>query len=269
MLSKSSAYPSRFYTPEVQIVEIGYAHLNNTWNYTGSRSPYACLYLVEDGEGTVVCNGKSVTLQPNHAYLLPTNLPFDYSCAHSLTKLYLHINIIGSDGMDILQNIPDICVCELEPALLQQLIDLRQQASAYDVLAFRQQLYGLLLRLLSSYPADLLQSKHYSNLVQNIMRYVQDNLSYSLSTKQIAEHFFLAPVTLRKHFCDETGITLRQYIENLVFFNAELMLRTTDTSIKEISATLGFQSPFYFSKRFYSRYHLWPSAYRTTFRNTP
>ena len=41
------------------------------------------------------------------------------------------------------------------------------------------------------------------------------------------------------------------------------MLLTTDQSIKEIAATVGYNDPLYFSKLFYKAEGMAPSKYRT------
>lgn len=248
--------------PEIRIVDCGYVSLDTHWRCQGCQSPFSCFYLVESGSGILIENGQQTVMKPGHAYLIPTGAVYDYRCDDSLVKLFFHVNILGADGLDMLQGLEGIHSCRMHPGELEALVQLYQKSSVADALAMRHRILDVLSRILYTFPASAMRQKEYSPLVQRVMDYIQSNLSNSLSMQQLAQEQYIAQVTLRKHFKQETGKTPRQYIEDLLFFRAELMLRMTSLTVKEISSTLGFCDQFYFSRRFTKRFHISPQAYR-------
>lgn len=210
----------------------------------------------------MIHNGERVEMKGGNAYLIPPNTPFSYGCPSRLSKLYVHFNIVGSDGMDVLRNLHAIHSCPLLEGELSELIFLYQQSSLSDAYAFRHLLYGVIARMLSTYPEEKLENKSYSPLVSRAIKYIGENLSVGLPLSEVASALFVAEVTLRKHFKKEMGLTPRAYIEDLVLLEAELLLKNTALTVGEIAARLGFCDQFYFTRRFTRRYRLSPREYR-------
>jgi len=248
--------------PELEIIGGGYVHLDTTWRQKNSQSPFSCLYLVEEGSGILTTNGADIVMKKNHAYLIPANVKFDYRCEDTLVKLFLHFNVLGVDGLDILRNLQEIHACPISEDEMANIVAFYQKTTYADSLAFRHILYGILARILGTYPAALMENKAYSPMISKAMYYIQSNLSYKLSCKTIADELFVAEVTLRQRFKKETGQTPRQYIEDLILFKAKLYLKTSNLTINQISNLLGFYDQFYFSRRFVLRYEISPKEYR-------
>lgn len=253
--------------PELRIIDSGYVNLDTRWSSKKSISPFSCFYIIESGEGILVHNGKKVIMEKGNAYLIPCGTVFDYSCPQKLSKLFFHINMIGSDGLDILRNIQEIVSCSISEDEIKKLVSLYGKSTFSDSLEFRHIIFDILSRAIKKASIQPTVSCEYSPFIKNVMAYIQENLSLSLALTDIAKNFFIAEVTLRKRFKAETGITPRQYIEDLIFFKAELLLTTKNYTIKEISSSLGFRDQFYFSRRFTARYGIPPQIYRTRLKS--
>lgn len=248
--------------PELNIVsDSGYVELDSSWHHTNSLQPYSCLYLVAEGEGVLTLRGKEIVMRPGNAYLMPAGTVFSYRCDRRLVKLFFHFNILDTDGMDLLRNLQEIHGVPMCEGELEEMLRLNEGELAQS-LALRHKLYDVVSRLLATYPAEQMRPKTYSPLVSRAMEYIRANLSYNLSCKEIAEALFVAEVTLRQKFRKETGRTPRKYIEELVLFRGELMLKTTRMSVSQISSALGFCDQFYFSRRFVAHYKQSPREYR-------
>ncbi len=248
--------------PALYIHENGYVELDTHWHSDLSLGPYSCFYLVESGEGFLIQDGERVEMKPGYAYLIPPNTPFSYGCPSRLSKLFVHFNIVGSDGLDVLRNLRKIHSCPLLEGELRELVSLYFQSSLSDAYAFRHLLYAVIARVLSTYPEEKMQNKSYSPLVSRAIKYIGENLSVNLSLSEVAAKLFVAEVTLRKHFKKEMGLTPRAYIEDLVLIEAELLLKNTNLTVAEIAARLGFCDQFYFTRRFTLRYRISPREYR-------
>jgi len=252
-----------FNPPELRITaESLYIELDSRWRHSDSWQPYSCLYLVAEGEGVLTRNGEEIVMRPGNAYLMPAGTKFSYRCDERLVKLYFHFNILGQDGLDQLRNLQEIHSVPMRPGELDEMLQYYRGEDLAQSMALRHTLYDVVSRLLATYPAELMRSKAHSPLVTRVMEYIQTHLSYNLSCGEIANALFVAEVTLRQKFKKETGSTLRKYIEDLVLFQGELMLKTTRMSIGQISSKLGFCDQFYFSRRFTAHYKLSPREYR-------
>lgn len=101
-----------------------------------------------------------------------------------------------------------------------------------------------------------------SVLVAQICQEIQAHLYEKISVKEISERLGHSSEHLCRHFISETGLTITQYIQREKIAESRRMLETTDLSISEISACLGFSSSNYFNKVFARQTGLPPSVYR-------
>ena len=104
--------------------------------------------------------------------------------------------------------------------------------------------------------------KPFSLPIVNAMKYIDSNLHYKITLEDIAAAANRNPAYLCVHFKKETGISLTQYINHEKIIEAKHLLRDTNMSIAEISATLAFGSQSYFSKIFGEIVGETPKAYR-------
>ena len=79
---------------------------------------------------------------------------------------------------------------------------------------------------------------------------------------ELARLVHLSPSRLRHLFRHETGSALSQYLKAVRLRRAEVLLRTTFLSIKEIVIQLGITSSSNFANAFKKTYGVSPTAYR-------
>jgi transcriptional regulator GlxA family with amidase domain len=84
-------------------------------------------------------------------------------------------------------------------------------------------------------------------------------------TTELADLVNLSGSRLRHLFKQETGTTPAQYLKAIRLKEAEVLLRTTFMSIKEIAMTVGLTTASYFVREFRKSYGMTP----TEFRNSP
>ena len=101
-----------------------------------------------------------------------------------------------------------------------------------------------------------------SKLIQKSLQYINSHLSIKLHVKEIAKELFVAPRTLSKHFREEVGMSIGQYIDQRVQFEAEILLTDGDMTIEQISEKLGFCDRFYFTHKFKEKKYKTPVQYR-------
>ncbi|MBJ3783376.1 helix-turn-helix domain-containing protein [Devosia sediminis] len=86
--------------------------------------------------------------------------------------------------------------------------------------------------------------------VERAMRFVETHLAEPLSVATIAAEAGLSPSRLAHLFRDVTGQSLQAFVEQRRMVRAADLLRRTSFPVKRVAAEVGFESPFYFSRRF-------------------
>ncbi|HLG34974.1 MAG TPA: AraC family transcriptional regulator [Bacteroidia bacterium] len=95
-----------------------------------------------------------------------------------------------------------------------------------------------------------------------IIQYISNNLSGDLSNKRLAEIVFLSEDYIGQFFKSLTGNNLQDYVEYQRLERACQMLISTSDNIQQISQSVGFKDPAYFSRRFKMKYNMNANAMR-------
>jgi len=94
-----------------------------------------------------------------------------------------------------------------------------------------------------------------------ITRIESDSVS-NQDLKQLGALVNLSSSRLRHLFKQETGTTPTHYLKTLRVRKAELLLRTTFLSIKEVASKVGINSSSHFVREFKKMYGTTPTKYR-------
>lgn len=104
-------------------------------------------------------------------------------------------------------------------------------------------------------------------LVQSVIKYINENLCGDLSTEKLAERFYISASTLRKVFKEEMGSTVKDYIINIKMDRAKQLLQVHDIKIADISEEVGYLSVHAFTKAFKLEIGKTPGEYRNDWLN--
>ncbi len=100
-------------------------------------------------------------------------------------------------------------------------------------------------------------------LVEKILDYFEDNYAQKISLDQIAGNMYLSPFYVSKIFKAETGETpIHLLIEIRMEKAKELLLEDPSLSIQEVSARVGYEDAYHFSKLFKKKFGVAPSGMR-------
>lgn len=97
--------------------------------------------------------------------------------------------------------------------------------------------------------------------VQRVIDYIEHKETHCLKSSEIENHIQMNYAYLCKAFKAKTGSTIHDYNAQVFVNKAMKMMRDTNQNISEISDTLGFSSPFYFSRIFKEIVGISPSEY--------
>lgn len=244
----------------LKLLAAGYAVVDSAWKGRVLSPTYSRLYFIYSG-GFLV-DGQEIP--EGNCLLLPAGYDFSYGCQNTMEQVYIHLQLRAQDGMDLLRS----CKKPLTaPFSAEEGEKMRQSVtgqSAAACLAAQQMILVAVLRLLDR-QGIALQMQTYSPQIQSAVEYIRKNLSLQLTISQVAERAFLAPSALTRQFRREIGMSVGQYIDTLIFAEAEQLLKGSNLSVCEISERLGFCDQFYFARRFKEKTGLSPREYRKTF----
>ena len=102
-----------------------------------------------------------------------------------------------------------------------------------------------------------------NTLVNNMINYMQSHFQENLSLTELAQMFSFTPNYCGHLFKKITGITFKDYLNNLRVKYACKLLLDSNYSIQEIAYDSGFNSVEYFYTTFKNFYGVTPAKYRT------
>ena len=96
--------------------------------------------------------------------------------------------------------------------------------------------------------------------------YFDEHYKEEISIEQYAASRSMSTSWFNRSFKNAMGTSPMKYILDIRIRNAQVLLETTDYSISDIAALIGYDNPLYFSRLFSKAKGLSPSRYRIVFR---
>lgn len=249
---------------QLRILTSGYAILDheNDWKGLVTNPTFSRLYYILNGEFYIISrDGTEITLSAGNCYLLPAGYSFEFGCNETMEQVYFHVKLCDFDEIDMLKNCIVPISYEFPQKKVQDYMAMVASQNLMGSLKARCEVYTSLVTLLEKHHITL-EKNEYSPQVCRAIKYIESNLSLQLKISEIADNAFTATSTLTRNFKQETGMTIGQYIDESIMFQAEQMLLSGKASILEISERFGFCDQFYFARRFKEKYEMSPREYR-------
>lgn len=269
-------------------LNVGYAQHNGDWNWKNVRSPFARLYYVTEGSAQINIGTEFYTLTPRHLYFVPAFTEHSYVCDSLFSHYYIHIYEEQQDGTGLLDEwtFPvEVEASETDLELVKRLcyinpfmrlpesdptsydnhptlvsnIQLNQRRPFCDKVESRGILFILMSRFLKRATA---KAEVKDDRIHQILAHIRRNINSQLRIETLAEMACMSKDHFIRIFKRETGETPNAYIAHRKQEKAELLLITTDLSIKAIATTLGYDDASYFNKLFKKHAGLTPQQYR-------
>lgn len=109
------------------------------------------------------------------------------------------------------------------------------------------------------------ENKHFK--VAMAQKIIHEHIMSQMPTvTEIAAAVNFTPNYLSSLFHKTTGVTIKNYINNLKLDYAHKLIETTASNISEIAWSCGFQDDSYFAKIFKKRFNIFPAAVRNSNR---
>ncbi|WP_025681593.1 helix-turn-helix domain-containing protein [Paenibacillus massiliensis] len=98
--------------------------------------------------------------------------------------------------------------------------------------------------------------------------YIHSHLAEDLSLEAVAAQVYISPKYLSKLFKEELGVTYTSYITNQRMEQAKALIETTDMTVEQVAATVGYGTAAYFIKKFKEIHGCTPGNYLRTLKQT-
>jgi len=180
---------------------------------------------------------------------------------------YVHLMVKEGALFDLLMDAPTFLTTEkpeVYVALLEKIDRYHNSNRETDAVMAQ----SALLELIWTIRVDSKAQKHrehtrHSNrdLIERVIRYIQENLAADLSLGAVAAYAQLSPIHFHNCFKASTGRTLREYVEEQRIRKACGLLLSTDWTLTRIAQECGFASQSYFSFAFKRKMEMTPREY--------
>jgi len=101
-----------------------------------------------------------------------------------------------------------------------------------------------------------------NSIAQKARLFISRNFSHSISLADVAHYVALSPNYLANLFKKETGTTVIGYLTELRIDEAKRLLAGSDKTVSQIAFTVGYSSPYYFSRQFKQKMGTSPRDFR-------
>ncbi|TXE07235.1 helix-turn-helix transcriptional regulator [Seonamhaeicola algicola] len=274
---------------KLDLLHVGYAKLNQNWNYNNVISPFTRLFYVTTGNAKAYHNNIEFNLRPGFMYLIPSYTYNRYKCDKYHEQYYVGFFEETSNGLSIynLKNFkyevkasisdvqyfkrlmelnPDMAVTNSDPKAYvnQSLKESFQKKDNNTSYSKQLETHGILSVLLSRF-IDANTTKHTTNTKTNFERvliYITEHLHEELTVKSLANFCHLSTDHFSRVFLENFGIRPLKYIQTKRVERAQLLLLTTNNSLQQIATKVGFENTSYFSRVFKKTTNKTPNKFR-------
>ena len=192
----------------------------------------------------------------NIDYFLQNNFPHKYlenkKILRGSYQPYVHLNDEQAER-----------ICEIFEAILKE-----KEASnitTNEMIALKVAELVILSEQYFTEQLDLDENHPTMDVIKKFSDLLEANFTEQRTVKFYAEQLSLHPNYLNSLVKKHTGLTAKESIQNRLLLETKYLLHSTNLSIKEISARLGFTDPNYLTSFFTQLENISPGGYRSSF----
>jgi AraC family transcriptional regulator, arabinose operon regulatory protein len=236
----------------------------------GSRQ-HILIYCYK-GEGIITFEDKTIGLSANTYYIIPPGVAHEYYARDTNPWSIYWIHFTGSQAellytkfwLQYTNCAPLLALEERRISLFDHFMDILEGGYSESNIEY---VNISLWQLLSSFLYENFfgeENKHLSekNTIEEAIDFMKKSLDMPLRIEELAAKFSYSPSHFYTLFKKRTGYSPIHYFNHLKIQKACQYLSFTNMSVKEISFTLGFNDPLYFSRLFKKTMNMPPLRYR-------
>lgn len=226
------------------------------------------IMYISKGICTVSAGSKSYTASAGQFVLLDCYHPHSYGSEDLWESVWMHFD--GPLARAYYDEIWSGCGPVISPAhpevlsgLLTRIYEIFRTSSTLTENTLSDYITRILNGLLFSVQGKKRSALRTSSITDTIT-YINEHFHESLSLDTLATQANISPYHFTRIFAKETGMTPHHYLIATRISAAKFLLKSSDTSVKEIAFRTGFQSETSFCNTFKKWEGCTPSQYRTS-----
>ncbi|TKG91579.1 AraC family transcriptional regulator [Puteibacter caeruleilacunae] len=253
---------------DIEIFDGRPSKLSKEWQMENDNTPYARLYYIKKGTGTMTTHGEHFTFKPNHLYLVPPRGNLAYNYIADLEIWWVHFTIKIFDSIDLfdylsydIEHVP-INIAYTEEEMKQLVMTVKSNDVQSHLIG-----NGLLLKLIGPYfsdqhnnPCDIKMEK--IKRLAPAISYIDNHLAEKITLEQLASEVRYERTYFSTIFKETFNISPSHFIMRKRIERAMFMLETTNYILEEIAERLGFSDAYHLSKTFKQFTGYAPTVYR-------
>jgi AraC family transcriptional regulator, arabinose operon regulatory protein len=231
------------------------------------------LFYCVDGYGWYQLGDKRYEISPNEFFILPQHVEHAYgSLKENPWSIYwIHF---GGENLPYFNEMltvqkhfkPNYIKSSNELfALFYKMYKTLELGYSIDNLMFANMCLSQFLTLF------IYNGKHYTpvasdgkiDCIDSAIMYMQEHINENISLNKLSNHYNYSASRFSNLFKQKTGYAPIDYFIQMKMQKASQQLDFTDQSIKEVALNLGFDDPYYFSRRFSKIIGMSPTKYRS------
>jgi len=258
----------------LHICTIGYyPKAKDHYTYRKKGLPENFLFYCVDGHGWYQIGDQRYEVSPNEFFILPQNVEHAYG-SHAGDPWSIYWIHFGGDSLKEFNQIKAVQK-HFKPFYIKDSGDILPIfTKIYKTLELGYSIDNLLFaNMCLSHFLTLFvyNSRHYvtpvqndkTDCVDNAILYMQEHINENISLNELSSQYNYSVSRFSNLFKQKTGYAPIDYFVQMKMQKACQQLDFTNKSIKDIAFSMGFDDPYYFSKRFSTMIGMSPKKYRS------
>jgi AraC-like DNA-binding protein len=249
-----------------------YPKAKDHYTYRKKGLPENFIFYCVDGHGWYELEGQRHEIGPNEFFILPQNVEHAYGAdqEHPWSIYWIHFGGEGlpafNDTLAVQKHFKPFLVKNNAQtiAIFTKIYQALQLGYSIDNLLFANMCLTHFLTLF------IYNSRHYGTVesdtpdcVDGAILYMQQHIDENISLNELSKHYNYSVSRFSNLFRQKTGYAPIDYFLQMKMQKACQELDFTAHSIKYIAFSMGFDDPYYFSKRFKTIIGVSPKKYRS------
>lgn len=277
----------------LMLLNVGLARHNANWNWQDVNSPFIRIFFVTEGEALLHLPEEDIKLRPRHLYIIPAYTVHSYECHGLYEHYYLHMyegfkneismqevfelprEVEGDEGLEQLfeymcDQLPEAQLPQSDPKSYDTSAHTSDYVARYRDMELwkKMKMRGAMLMIMSLFirharPRVWTRDER----MKRVLEYIHVHINDGIDVEELAGIANVTKPYFIKLFKREFGSSPIQYVNHKKVEQAQLMLFTTEKSVKEVAFTLGFSDQNYFIRMFHKMTGVTPQEYRKKLRS--
>jgi AraC family transcriptional regulator of arabinose operon len=256
----------------LHICSIGYyPKAKDHYTYRKKGLPENFLFYCVDGHGWFEIGGQHYDVGPSEFFILPQHVEHSYGSKPDQPWSIYWIHF-GGDSLPELNEIQAVQK-HFKPSYIKNNGDaITLFSKIYKTLELGYSIDNLLFAnmcLAEFLTLFIYNSRHYEttatdkmDCVDSAILFMQEHINDNISLNELSSQYNYSVSRFSNLFKQKTGYAPIDYFVQMKMQKACQQLNFTNQSVKEIAFSMGFDDPYYFSKRFRTIIGMSPKKYR-------